>query len=333
MTPLSAQMVVADILSGTTCEADGINERLMIKISSQAKQLAEMNEDICAAAEYIKLCESRLKSYESAEVVASSKRGACERMQIDCEDSVEKLEEKIRSKDQLYICSEKKVAELSKDLRSLQYKLQTSQDSLRLANFLAGPKTAAHQTKMAQLSSSENIDYRAEINQMRMKLGSAKEKVRVMTVKVTQLEESLAAQSRHVQGSDRNMMSMKVTKQDQQTEKQTTEKRNLNRFEIAHREHPKCDADESVTAHDDIESYADSAYMIEIKKREDRISFLEGSVRQLEDNLLAAGRELKKLHSSGIDLRIEVLEDERDTLLEFIQVNLNCFSCLHMHVE
>lgn len=293
----------------------------MIKISSQAKQLAEMNEDMCAAAEYIKLCESRLESYEAAEAMAPSKTGFCGRMQIDCEQNIEKLEEEIRSKDQLYISSAKKAAELSKDLRNLQSKLQTSQDSLRLANFLAGPKTAAHQSKMDRVSSSESIDYRAEINHLRMKLGLAKEKDRMMTTKVSHLEETLAAQSRHVHVSHRNLMMMKLTKQDQQTEKQATEKRIMDRSEVGE----GCgggDVDKFMMS-TDVKNDVNSAYLIEIKKRDDTISSLEEIVRHLEESLSAAEGEQNGINLSEISSRIEVLEDERDTLLEVIQVNLN----------
>jgi hypothetical protein len=153
------------------------------------------------------------------------------------------------------------------------------------------------------LSSSENTDYRIEINNLRTKLGLAKEKDRAMTIKISQLEEDFAAQSRYVHA-------MKLTKRDQQNEKQTTG------------ECLQIDKDKSVILRD-VEKDVHSAYLIEMKKRENRISSLEGSVRCLEDNLSVAESELKRINVSEIASQIESLKDERDTLLEFIQVNLN----------
>lgn len=318
-------MVVADTPSVVNSEADSINRRLMTKISNQAYQLAAMNEDICAAAEYIKLCEHRLTAYETIDPMVPTKADDCEQIQRDSEDCLEKLEERIKSKDQLYVNSEKRVADLSKDLRIVLSKLQTSQDSLRLANFLAGPKTAAHQSKMVHLSTSGNVDYRDEMNNLRTKLEAAKLKEKLMTNQISHLEDALASQSGHVHISGRNLMTMKPAKQDQQPDKQIVEIRETNipqRAQLTVGIRGDCrqnDKNKSVTTCD-VENEVNSAHLIEMKNREDRIFHLEDTVRHLEEKLLVAEMELKSSRESAS--RVEILEDERDSLLEFIQVNV-----------
>lgn len=152
---------------------DNVHRKLLEKISSQALHLGNLNNDLREAAEYIKVCELKLASLEEAAIASQSQRDNHEQSNLENKALIEKLLLEVEDKGQKHSQCEKKLAESRREAQKIRVQLETAQHSLRLASQPSGQADHENQLKV-------NARLRSEVMALNSKIRSYKDQLQAV---------------------------------------------------------------------------------------------------------------------------------------------------------
>jgi hypothetical protein len=278
---------------------DNVQRKLLEKISSQALHLGNLDNDLREAAEYIKVCELKLASLEEAVSASESQRDSHEQSNLENKALIQKLLLEVEDKGQKHNQCEKKLAESRREAQKIRVQLETAQHSLRLASQPSGQADHENQLKV-------NARLRSEIMTLNSKIRSYKDQLQA--VQSTPLHqgtfEVLSRKSRVV--CDVPTLSKLVSN--------NPEKSALNSIHRFGKQNEGREQSSVGSAIDD-KCSPQSYKKIAIQDNKQCTSHEgEGGIVR---------RDAAAMRSAESDSKLKTLEDERDALLDYIQVS-NC---------
>jgi hypothetical protein len=294
--------------------SDDIHEHLIRKISNQAAQLGVLNNDLCDAAEYVKTCESKLIEFENAVVASSKQREIYERTNQSNADIILRLQHNVTIKDGKLVAQEKEIADHKREIQKLRVQLKTAQHSLRFASQTLNPVGNGCQSR----SKSEVILLKANLKLYKEQVESAKSSEVTMKSRILALEKFI---------EDHSMYSSNPSKGDRHNDRRDFKSSSVlasrgqvplnsaGDLECNHVD--KAVSFSDVAARDrDRDKDRDSGGMMETETKS------MAAVERLIKSSLEAQKELSTMQMSELSRQLKAVEEERDTLLLYIQVEL-----------
>jgi hypothetical protein len=295
--------------------SDDIHEHLIRKISNQAAQLGLLNNDLCDAAEYVKTCESKLIEFENAVTASSKQREIYERTNQSNADIISRLQHSVSIKDGKLAAQEKEIADHKREIQKLRVQLKTAQHSLRFASQTPNPVDNGCQSR----SKSEVILLKANLKLYKEQIESAKSTELTMKSRIIALEKII---------EDHSMYSSNPSKGERLNERKDFKSSasflegrgqlSLNLADNLPRNHnDKAISFSGVSPRDgDRDRERDSGGMMETETKS------MAAVERLIKSSLEAHKELSVMQMSELSRQLKTVEEERDTLLLYIQVEL-----------
>ena len=181
-------------------------DKLMKKIAVQAIQLGNLGNAFNGSAEYIELCESKIKELEIAarlqhfnkEAEHDHSEGATKRQDelsarlqevesllISKDANIGELERNLRAKERHCKLNDKKVLELGREIQNLKAQIATFQHLSRLAAKPTGP---VPNPKLVSGLKTEIEALKTYLSSCQTRLEASKENEHTLTAKVTELE-------------------------------------------------------------------------------------------------------------------------------------------------
>jgi chromosome segregation ATPase len=280
---------------------DNVQRKLLEKISSQALHLGNLNNDLREAAEYIKICELKLANLEEAVSASQSQRDSQEQSNLENKALIQKLLLEVEDKGQKHNQCEKKLADSRREAQKIRVQLETAQHSLRLASQPSGQADHENQLKV-------NARLRSEVMALNSKIRSYKDQLQAMQSAPLHQEtfEVLSRKSRVVCDAATlgKLVSINPEKSPALNSIHRLGKQNEGRY------------------HSSVGSAVDDKCSPQSYKKiatQDNIQCTshEGEREIVRRDAAAAMR------SADSDAKLKTLEDERDALLDYIQVS-NC---------
>ena len=292
--------------------SDDIHEHLIRKISNQAAQLGLLNNDLCDAAEYIKTCESKLIEFENAAFASSKQIEIYERTNRSNEDVISKLQQNLTSKEGQLAIHRKEIADLSKEIQKLRVQLKTAQHSLRFASQTPSSTDNGSQSK----SRSEVILLKANLKLYKEQAESAKSSEQSMKSKVLTLEKILEDHSIYSGNSSRGERLNDQHDMISSTALASGRGAILSNpagVQLNNRSDRGTASSESAVRDSGI-----------IERRS--MTAVEQLIKSSQIEAFEAQRELSTMQLNELSRQLKAVEEERDTLLQYIQVQLRCKS-------
>ena len=318
--------------------ADDVHMKLVNKISNQAVQLGDLNKALCGSAEYIERCESKIRELETAASLSSklsdqqaqSNMDDAVRSQAESRKIISQLEEDLQSKCRQCSMSEKKLLELRTEMQKVKLQLRTSQHGLRFASRPTNVIEKSNQIQQPATSGSriEIESLQKYIKKCECQLEEAKVTERTMTLKISVLEETIEQHSKYAGAKGHTEVLAKVTNQRRQIRKLKSELATKT-LEIAgataaltgnpspiKNKSNESSYEKGISFLDDSWSSSDSS----ISSHEEKVLALEQIISSLQEKFLEAERELKRFKSDEMATQYQMIQEERNTLLDYIQV-------------
>jgi hypothetical protein len=294
--------------------SDDIHEHLIRKISNQAAQLGVLNNDLCDAAEYVKTCESKLIEFENAVVASSKQREIYERTNQSNADIILRLQHNVTIKDGKLVAQEREIADHKREIQKLRVQLKTAQHSLRFASQTPNPVDNGCQSR----SKSEVILLKANLKLYKEQVESAKSSEVTMKSRILALEKVI---------EDHSMYSSNLSKGDRLNDRRDFKSSSvlaskgqvpLNSVgDLQYNYVDKAVSFSDVALRDrDRDRDRDSGGMMETETKS------MAAVERLIKSSLEAQKELSTMQMSELSRQLKAVEEERDTLLLYIQVQL-----------
>lgn len=313
--------------------SDDIHEHLIRKISNQAAQLGLLNNDLCDAAEYVKICESKLIELENAVVASSKQSEIYQRTNRSNEDVISRLQQNVAIKDGKLVAQEKEIADHRREIQKLRVQLKTAQHSLRFASQTPNPVDNGCQSR----SKSEVILLRANLKLYKEQIESARTGELSMKSRISALEKIIEDQSKYSgnpsKGERLNDLwdnkSSATVPQSKGPSQSNLGGDLLNNHidkavsfsEVVGREIPRdMVRDRDRDRNRDRDEDRDSGSIMETETRS--MTAVERLIKSSRNELLEAQKEISTMQISELSRQLKTVEEERDTLLQYIQVVL-----------
>ena len=287
---------------------DNVQRKLLEKISSQALHLGNLNNDLREAAEYIKICELNLARLEEAVSASQSLRESHEQSNLENKALIQKLLLEVEDKGQKHNQCEKKLAESRREAQKIRVQLETAQHSLRLSSQPSGQAGHENQLKV-------NARLRSEVMALNSRIRSYRDQLQaVQSAPLHQgtLEAVPSRKSRVVCDA------ATLGKLASNNPKKSPALSSIQRFGKQNEGRDHSSVGSAVDDKCSSQSYKKIA-----TQDNKQCTSLEG-----EGEILR--RDTAAMHSAESDTKTKTLEDERDALLDYIQVTdcipLNQFS-------
>lgn len=286
---------------------DNVQRKLLEKISSQALHLGNLNNDLREAAEYIKICDLKLASLEEAVSASQSLRDSHEQSNLENKTLIQKLLLEVEDKGQKHNQCEKKLAESRREAQKIRVQLETAQHSLRLASQPSGQADHENQLKV-------NARLRSEVMALNSKIRSYKDHLQAVQSAPLQQGtfEVLSRKSRAV--CDAATLVKLVPNNPEKSPA-------LNSI---HRLGKQNQGREHSSVGSAVDDKCSSQSYKKIATQDNK----QCTSQQGEGEIVR--RDTAAMHSAESDAKIKNLEDERDALLDYIQVtdcaSINQFS-------
>ena len=276
---------------------DNVQRKLLEKISSQALHVGNLNNDLREAAEYIKICELKLASLEEAINASQSQRDSHEQSNLENKALILNLLLEVEGKGQKHNQCEKKLAESRREAQKIRVQLETAQHSLRLASQPSGQADHENQLKV-------NARLRSEVMALNSKIRSYKDQLQaVQSAPLHQgTFEVLSRKSRVV--CDAATLCKVVTNYPEKSPPLNS----LHRLGKQNEGRDHSLVGSAVNDKCSSQSYKKIATQDNI-----HCTSQEGE-REI------VGRETAAMRLAKSDAKVKTLEDERDALLDYIQV-------------
>ena len=275
---------------------DNVQRKLLEKISNQAVQLGSLNNDLRDAVEYIKICDLRLASFEDATSAIQSQRDSFEQSDLENKALVQKLLLEGEDKRQKHIQCEKKLGESRREVQKIRVQLETAQHSLRLASQPSDQVGHENQLKV-------NARLRSEVMALNSKIRSYKDQLEaIRSVPLQQGSfEVLSINSKAV----RDTATLGELVSNNQSKLHTPNGMNKEVKQGAINRHSLVD----VAAND---RYSLQSYKNIVNQDHRQCTSQEG-----EGEIIGGDAA-----SAEISAKLKTVEDERDALLDYIQVSI-----------
>ena len=312
---------------------DDVHMKLVNKISSQAVQLGDLNKSLCKSTEYIETCQSRIKELES--FASLDPRINDQQAQLNQEDAVRsqaeskkiilQLEEDLLSKCRQCSAVEKKLVELQTEMQKVKLQLRTSQHGLRFLPRSSNTIEKSNQ-KQPHVTSASRIEIESlqtHISKCEFRLEEAKVIENTMALRISVLEENIEEQLKYTGTKGHADVLTKVSSQRRLIRKlkSALERKTLEiasaTAALAGKPSPiNNKISELASSPNKSISSCDSS----ISSHEEKISAMEQIITSLQKKFLSAEREVKRLKSDEMVAQFQMIEEERNTLLDYIQV-------------
>lgn len=289
---------------------DNVQRKLLEKISNQALHLGSLNNELRDAVEYIKICDLRLASLEEATRVIQSQRDNFERSDSENKALVQKLLLEGEDKRQKHIQCEKKIGESRREVQKIRAQLETAQHSLRLASQPSEQIGHENQLKV-------NARLRSEVMALNSKIRSYKDQLEaIRSVPLQQgTFEVLSINSKAV----RDTASLGELVSNNQPNLRTpngihkqVKRREMNR---------KSFLDIATDDRGSLQSYKNL-----VNQDHRQCPSQEGGGEII-------GGDVASMRSAEINAKLKAVEDERDALLDYIQVPIQLVTLLHNDIH
>ena len=339
------------LMDATSLPKDALIEKLTRKICIQGTQLGNLGNAFNGSAEYIELCESRIRELESEasvdpemkEVVkqqnlceAASKRRDMSEISAKLDESerlltisnkeISDLHRNLRAKERQCKLNDKKLLELGRETQKMKMQIESFHHKTRLQ-----PTESNSARKIVSRLKNEVDTLKAYLINYQTRLEASKKAERILTLKVSDLEEFRDSQSGPYMELETKAQVLTAKVRQLTIELQIErEKISLplisipsNSFEIK-----KCtDAFGTVALknHSEVDHTPRSAMRnyTSDSGSDEMISALECTIMTMQlklDEIEKRGQETHDtLGDNGIPERLKETEEERDVLLEFIQ--------------
>ena len=294
--------------------SDDIHEHLIRKISNQAAQLGLLNNDLCDAAEYVKICECKLIEFENAVVANSKQSEIYERTNRSNEDAISRLQQNVTIKDGKLVAQQKEIVDHKREIQKLRVQLKTAQHSLRFASQTPNPVDNSSQSR----SKSEVILLKANLKLYKDQAESAKTSELAMRSRILALEKIV---------EDHSMCSSNLRKGERLNDRKDSASAVSGRGRDLSNNH----SDKAITFSDISERDRDrdrdrsSGGMMETETRS--MTAVERLIKSSQNELLEAQKELNTMQMSELSRQLKTVEEARDTLLQYIQVDCRLIHC------
>ena len=312
---------------------DDVHMKLVNKISNQAVQLGDLNKSLCRSAEYIETCQSRIRELENFTSLDSKRND--QQAQLNLEDAIRsqaeskkiisQLEEDLLSKCRQCSAVEKKLVELRTEMQKVKLQLRTSQHGLRFVSRPANviDKGRQMQPHVASGSRIEIESLQTHISKYEFRLEEAKVIENTMALKISALEEIIEEQPKYTGAKGHAELLTKVTRQRRlirklksELERKTLEIAGATAALTGTPSPINHKSNELASSLNNSFSSCDSS----ISSHEEKISAMEQIISSLQKKFLSAEREVKRLKSDEMVAQLQMIEEERNTLLDYIQV-------------
>ena len=289
---------------------DNVQRKLLEKISNQALNLGCLNNDLRDAVEYIKICDFRLASLEDATSVIQSQRDNFEQSDLENKALVQKLLLEGEDKRQKHIQCEKKLSESRREAQKIKVQLETAQHSLRLASQPSDQIGHENQLKV-------NARLRSEVMALNSKIRSYKDQLEaIRSVPLQQgTFEVLSINSKAVR--DTATPSELVSNNQPKLHTPNGIHKQVKRSERNRQSLVDIATDDRCS----LQGYKN---IVNPDHRQCTSQEGEGEV---------IGGDVASMRSAEINAKRKTVEDERDALLDYIQVLIQLVKLLHNDIR
>lgn len=275
---------------------DNVQRKLLEKISNQAVHLGSLNNDLRDAVEYIKICDLRLASFEDATSAIQSQRDSFEQSDLENKALVQKLLLEGEDKRQKHIQCEKKLGESRREVQKIRVQLETAQHSLRLASQPSDQVGHENQLKV-------NARLRSEVMALNSKIRSYKDQLEaIRSVPLQQgTFEVLSINSKAVR--DTATLGELVSN-------------NQSKIHTPNGIHKEVKQG-AINRHSSVGVAANDRYSLQSSKNIVNQDHRQGTSQEGEGEIIGGDAA-----SAEISAKLKTVEDERDALLDYIQVSI-----------
>ena len=337
-----------------------ILSRLMHKISEQALELGKLNNELQQSSDYVKRCESRIRSLESSEFTSSGcvsnnlselamkRRDEREllRKLDEYQQNNNKLEQDLRDKIRQCKNYEKQIAEMGMEVSALKHQLSSATQSLNVASKINFSSANTYQTKLLASLKAELESVKACMKSYQSQLEKSKYNEIVLNTQLNLLHETLAAQTKDTNdGKEENVLALCLSMQKQLSEC----KLKLANVSVLQDNNQTFDTAKN-KGFTTVSTNTESKFTNILNNQNDYfenlneivssdgvllIERLKVEVMSLQQKLSRNDDELKRLLLTDQVKAIKAAERERDILLEFIQVFIeynNLLKCNKVYI-